>query len=145
MASTFTSLNDAGTVPPIRVPTAASERPKPEEIESMAVAKMVTPVVGLVNSQHDPHSGEPQLWMVKPLPMLGNVGSLLKVGNLVTSPLGPLEHATLFNDSLPLSKKLLGRTGSTVEDEVGGIAMAAEKRAARVMMVDANFMVRMRK
>ena len=145
MASTFTSLNDAGTVPPIRVPTAASDRPKPEEIESMAVTKMVAPVVGLVNSQHDPHSGEPQLWIVKPLPMLGNVGRVLKVVNpFVTRPLGPLEHATLFNDSLPLSKKLLGRTGSTVEDELGD-ATATEMRAARVMMVDANFIVRMRK
>ena len=103
MASTLTSLNVGPAFPRVRLLTAACERLKPEEIVSMAVTKMVTPVAGSVNSQHDPHSGEFQLWTVKPPPMKGNVGSLLKVGNLVTRPLAPLEHATLFIDSLPLS------------------------------------------
>ena len=106
---------------------------------------MMPPVVGYVNFQHDPHSADPQPPTVKPPPMKGNVGSESKVVNpLVIRPLGPLEHATLFNESAPLSYMLFWRTGSMVGDEVGP-AMATEKRAARVMMVDANFIVRMRK
>ena len=126
VASTSTSLNDGGTVPPIRVATAASESSKPEEIVSMAVTRTVAPLTGLVNCQHDPHSGEPQFPTVKPLPMLGNVGRLPKIWKLSTRPLGPLEQATLFNDSLPSSKKLLMLTGwEEVEGGgVGGHAMA---------------------
>ena len=106
---------------------------------------MMPPVVGYVNFQQDPHSADPQFLTVKPPPMKGNVGSESKVVNpLVIRPLGPLEHATLFNESAPLSYMLLVRTGSTVGEEVGP-AMATEKRAARVMMVDANFIVKMRK
>ena len=73
---------------------ALSEMSKPFEIVSMAVTKIELPLN--VNCQHDPHSGEFQPLTAKTPPMPGNEGSEPKVGYLVTKPLSPLEHATLF-------------------------------------------------
>jgi hypothetical protein len=75
---------------------------KPAPAVSIAVKLIVTPVVGLVKLQHEPQLGEFQTTSKAP-PMYGNEGRLPKVGNRDSSPLAPLEHATLFIEPERLS------------------------------------------
>jgi hypothetical protein len=75
---------------------------KPEPAASIAVKLIFTPVVGLVKLQHPPQLVEFQTTSKAP-PMYGNEGRLPKVGNRGSSPLAPLEHATLFIDPEGLS------------------------------------------
>ena len=69
---------------------------------SMAVMVIDAPVAVLVNSQHPPQSVEFHTRPGAP-PIKGKVGRSPNVGNWVTRPFAPFEHATLLSEPLGLS------------------------------------------
>ena len=68
----------------------------------MAVIRMDKPVSGLVMFQQEPQLGEFHTMSYAP-PMNGKEGTSPNVGNVVSRPLAPLEHATPSIEPVELS------------------------------------------
>jgi len=88
-----TSITPTLVSPLVKFANASSARLKPTPEVSMAVIRIDTPVDGFVTFQQEPQLGESHT-MSKAPPMNGKEGTSPNVGNCVSRPKSPLEHAT---------------------------------------------------
>jgi len=104
--------------PLVKFPNADGERLKPTPATLMAVTLIDWPVVGLETFQQEPQLVEFQKTSKAP-PMNGKEGMSPNVGNFVSRPLIPLEHATVAIE--PLLTPNLGLNMARKGEGVGGL------------------------
>ena len=120
ISSATTSITPCPICPPFNVTKASCARLKPDPELSMAVMISDLFVVWLVSLQHPPQLGELNTTPGAP-PIKGKVGILPNVGNRVTRPFAPFEHATPLSEPLALSY-VVSNVARTVVDRVLGSA-----------------------